>query len=110
MTNGVSFYAIRIKGTEYYKGSYDQFVPFKVAIGAGVYYNRRSTAEKNVKVDIKRYYGLNNYPVTRFSILINGNTKYYSTNQEYVDYNSELYDIELMEIDLEIVELSMTVA
>lgn len=110
MSNKVSFYAIRMKGTELYKGSYDCFISFEDAVGAGIYYNQLKTAEKNLKLDMERYHGgTKRYPnANRFIIPKDGVIKYYAACQKYVD--SQLYEIEFREIELEIVELSMTVA
>ena len=52
----VSFYAIRMKGTELYKASGSMFAPFDVAVAEGVYFNQRKTAEKKAKEYTKQYY------------------------------------------------------
>ena len=112
MSNGVLFYAIRIKGTELYKGSHDCFIPFEDAVGGGVYYNQLKTAEKNLKQDMERYHGgTKRYPnANRFMIYNDeGKLKYYAACQKYVDRDSQLYEIEFREIELEIVELILTV-
>jgi hypothetical protein len=110
MSNGVPFYAIRIKGTELYKGSYDCFIPFEAAVGSGGYYNQLKTAEKNLKLDMERFHGgTKRYPTAiRYSTDTGAGVKYYAADQKYVD--SQEYEIEFREIELEIVELRLTVA
>lgn len=113
MSNSVPFYAIRIKGTELYKGSYDCFISFEEAMGAGIYYNRLTTAEKNLKSDMERYHGgTKRYPNANRYMIYNdeGKLKYYAACQKYVDRDSQNYEIEFREIELEIVELRLTVA
>ena len=109
---GVPFYAIRIKGTDLYKGSHDCFVPFEEAIGGGVYYNQLKTAEKNLKLDMERYHGgTKRYPnANRFMILDGDVIKYYAACHAYVRQVADLYKIEFREIELEIVELTMTIS
>lgn len=109
---GVNFYAIRIKGTELYKCSYDTFDSFHVAISSGVYYNQRKNAEKILaKLHEKLYNTSNRYPEpSRFIIVENKVIQYYSTSKEFVEKFSKLYDIKLKDIELEIVELIMTKA
>jgi hypothetical protein len=111
MSNKVPFYAIRMKGTNLYKGSYDCFIPFEDAMGAGIYYNQLKTAEKNLKLDMERYHGgTKRYPnANRFMIYNDeGKLEYYAACQKYVD--SQEYEIEFREIELEIVKLILTVA
>lgn len=113
MSNTVSFYAIRMKGTELYKGSYDCFIPFEDAVGAGIYYNQLKTAEKNLKLDMERYHGgTKRYPnANRYMIYDDEfKLKYYAACQKFVDRDCQNYEIEFREIELEIVELNMTVA
>lgn len=114
MSNSVPFYAIRIKGTELYKGRGDCFVSFEEAMGLGVYYNQLKTAEKNLTLDMERYHGgTERYPtVSRFCIYswTDDQYKYYAADREYVRECSQQYAIEFREIELEIVELRLTVA
>jgi hypothetical protein len=110
MSKSVPFYAIRMKGTEFYKGSYDCFVSFEEAIGLGVYYNQLKTAEKNLKLNMERFHGgTKRYPnAMRFEISKGDEIKYYAADQEYVREASKDYEIEFREIELEIVELRLT--
>jgi hypothetical protein len=107
----VIFYAIRIKGTDFYKASsHLEFSTYEVALQNGVFYNQKKSAEKVIKESMKRINGTNGYYVTRFEICDpeTEQVKYFSANQEYVE--AEDYPIEFMAIELEIVELKMVLA
>jgi hypothetical protein len=116
MTNKpISFYAVRIKGTDYFKNSkHLSFSSFEDAIANGVFYNQRKSAEKVVKDSIKRLTGTHGYPpvYSRFNLYDpeTDRPRYCSSIQSFVDTESERYEIEFMEIELEIVELHMTQA
>ena len=111
----ISFYAVRIKGTDYFKNSkHLSFSSFEDAIANGVFYNQRKSAEKVVKDSIKRLTGTHGYPpvYSRFNLYDpeTDRPRYCSSIQSFVDTESERYEIEFMEIELEIVELHMTQA
>lgn len=110
----ISFYAIRIRGTDYFKNSkHLTFSSFEDAIAAGVFYNQRKSAEKAVKVSTRQLTG-DGYPTTASRFLIyetaTDQSRYCSSIQSFVDTESKKYEIEFMTIELEIVELHLTVA
>jgi hypothetical protein len=115
MTNKpISFYAVRIKGTDYFKNSkHLTFSSFEDAITNGVFYNQRKSAEKAVKVSTKQLTG-NGYPHTASRFLLyetaTDRARYCSGIQSYVDTESKRYEIEFMTVELEIVELHLTQA
>lgn len=115
MNNGVPFYAIRIKGTNFYKcNRHLYFGTFEDAVGNGVFFNQKKNAEKVIRDCLQQLRGHKNYPIhsSRFTIYESGwsNPKDYSGIQEFVDEASKEYPIEFMEIDLETVELTLKVA
>lgn len=112
MSNAVKFYAIRIKGTDFYKCSkHLHFASFKDAIAHGVFFNQRKNAEKTVRANTKQLAAVG-YPInySQFIVCNENEDKYYSGMKQFVDSQSELYPIEHWNIELEIVELNMTIA
>jgi len=112
MSNGVKFYAIRIKGTDFFKcsGKNLYFATFEDAMTKGVYFNQRKNAEKVLKANTKQL-AADGWPInySQFVIINENEDKYYSGIQQFVDSQSELYDIEHWLIELEIVELAMAI-
>ena len=107
----VKFYALRIKGTQWYKSSGSTFESFDAAIGCGVYYNQLKTAEKNLKTYTKMYKGGNPaYPRGQRFTTPNesgdGWNYFYADQKIAVDEAS--YKVEFWDIELEIVELVLT--
>ena len=110
----LSFYAVRIKGTDYFKNSkHLSFSSFEDAIANGVFYNQRKSAEKVVKDATRKLTG-NGYSLNASRFLLyetaTDRPRYCSSIQSFVDTESKRYEIEFMEIELEIVELHMTQA
>ena len=110
----VKFYAIRIKGTNWFKSSGEAFEAFDIAMKCGVYYNQLETAEKNLKKYTKMYKGGNaSYPKgLRFTIpnKTGNGWKYYYADQARVDEDSMRYEVNFWDIELEIVELNLEIA
>jgi hypothetical protein len=114
MNNNISFYAIRIKGTDFFKCTrHMDFGSFQSAITNGVFFNQRKNAEKTIKECVKQLNGIS-YPLSssRFTIYDSSTSKLksYSPNKELVNSTLQSYPIEFMEIELEIVELTMKIA
>lgn len=102
--NDFQFYAIRIKGTDFFKTSGEMFGTFEEAMAQGVFYNTRKTAEKYLKRYREMYYGgTDAYPNgMRFRI----GDEYFTSNQEAIKFAE--YDLKFMSPEFEIVDLKMT--
>lgn len=114
MSKSVSFYAIRIKGTDLYKISrHNDFGSFEEAMNTGVFFNQRKNAEKQIRDQMKSLKGYPGHPIgySRYRIIIEGKAKAYTALKEFADTVTN-YEIEVRDIDLEVVffELHMTVA
>ena len=109
----VSFYAIRIVGTDFYMISrYQRFGTFEEAMEMGVFFNQRKNAEKKIRDEMKRLKAQSGYSIyhSRYGILVDGVVKFYTAFKDFADLVSSTYEIEVRDIELEVVELHMTVA
>lgn len=112
MSNPVSFYAIRIKGTDFFKISkHNWFGSFEQAMENGVFFNTYKNAEKVIKEKTKSLKGHPDYQISqsRYEITVDGKSKYYTAIKEFAN-SATHYDIEFRDIDLEVVELHMIIS
>ena len=113
MSKQVSFYAIRIVGTDLYMISrHQRFGTFEEAMDMGVFFNQRKNAEKKIRDAMKALKGHPDYSIhySRYEVVVDGLVRYYTALQAFADEVNSLYQIEVRDIDLEVVELHMTVA
>ncbi len=112
MSKPVSFYAIRIVGTDLYMISrHNRFGSFEEAMDMGVFFNQRKNAEKKIKDHMKSLKGHPDYSIhdSRYEIVVDGELKYYTALQEFADTVTN-YEIEVRDIELEVVPLVMNIA
>ena len=113
MSKTVSFYAIRIKGTDFYMISkHKRFGSFEEAMDMGVFFNQRKNAEKKIRDEMKALKGHPDYSIhcSRYHMVVDGELKYYTALQEFADEVNSLYEIEVRDIELEVVPLVMSIA
>jgi hypothetical protein len=116
MNTPFNFYAIRVVGTNLFKNSrHNTFGSYEQAIGNGVFFNQRKSAEKQIRDAMKQLKGHPDYPAyySRYTLYPpenpQGEPKMYSAIPEYVTSVTD-YPVELRDIELEVVTLSMSVA
>lgn len=112
MSKQVSFYAIRIVGTDFYMISrHQRFGTFEEAMDMGVFFNQRKNAEKKIRDEMKRLKGQSGYSIhhSRYGIIVDGDLKYYTALKEFADIVASTYEIEVRDIDLEVVPLVMSI-
>lgn len=113
MSKTVSFYAIRIRGTDFYMISkHNRFGSFEEAMEMGVFFNQRKNAEKKIKEQMKPLKGHPDYSIhySRYEIVVDGELKYYTAIKEFADEVNSRYEIEVRDIELEVVPLVMSIA
>lgn len=111
MSKQVSFYAIRIVGTDFYMISrHKRFGTFEEAMDMGVFFNQRKNAEKKIRDEMKSLKGHPDYSIhySRYEIFVDGELKYYTALQEFADEVTD-YEIEVRDIELEVVPLVMSI-
>ncbi len=112
MIKSVNFYTIRIVGTDFYMISkHKRFGSFEEAMGMGVFFNQRKTAEKKIRDEMKALKGHPDYSIyySRYEILVDGEVKYYTAFKEFADIVASTYEIEVRDIELEVVPLTMSI-
>lgn len=113
MSKSVNFYAIRIKGTDFYMISrHNRFGSFEEAMDMGVFFNQRKNAEKKIKDHMKQLKCHSDYSIyhSRYEIVVDGEVKYYTAFKEFADIVASTYEIEVRDIELEVVPLVMSIA
>ena len=112
MAVDVTFYAIRIKGTDLFKGVQNNFVPFEQAMHDGVYSNTFKTAEKKLKEYNSEYKGgTKAHPKGRYFCIFNeSENKWENFTCDYNSLENTRINVNYMDIELEIVELKMSIA
>jgi hypothetical protein len=112
MSKQVSFYAIRIVGTDFYMISkHNRFGTFEEAMEMGVFFNQRKNAEKKIKEKMQALKGHPDYSIhySRYEIIVDGEVKYYTALKEFADIVASTYEIEVRDIELEVVPLVMSI-
>jgi len=101
----VTLYMIREKVSGLYLCSKRRdFGSFEDAVGMGVMFNQRKSAEKRIKEEMKRFSGAHGLVYTRYRL----DEKYYTPDLDYALEESKRYEIEYRPIELEVAEILLT--
>jgi hypothetical protein len=106
----VSFYAIKIKNTDLFKGQQKLFCDFKTAITDGCFSNSLEAAEKKLKEYNSMFKGGTKAYPNGINFRILNDSVYYCADLKSPDFSRKIEPVTFMDIELEIIELKMSIA